>query len=193
MSWHRGVTVIVSAVVWFAAVPSLGAASFSLTATQQEDAKRAGKRSVVTEDWTGEWRVTGGPGQYAVVMTPFHRLAMAARNAAFKSQDLATKDVESVLRDTEGQLTVWATLRGPRADFARHFAPALTAGSEEIKPSFVQNERTALREEDGKYTARCLYVFPTERLDARGTVTLLVRDADERPVARFTLNLSTMR
>jgi hypothetical protein len=193
MKWRRGVTSVVCAVVWLAAVPSLGAASFSLTPAQQEEAKRAGRRSIVTDDWTGEWRVAAGPGQYVVVMTPFHRLAMVARHAAAKSQDLAARDVESVLRDTEGQLVLWATLRGSRADFARHFTPALTAGAEEIKPSFVQNEWTALREEDGKYTARCQYVFPAERLDGRGTVTLLVRDADERPVARVTLNLSTMR
>ncbi len=193
MSWRRGVTSIACAVVWLVAVPSLGAVSFSLTAAQQEEAKRAGKRSVVADDWTGEWRVADGPGQYALVVTPFHRLALAARNAAFKNQDLAGREVESLLRDAEGQLTVWAVLRGPRADFARHFAPALVAGAQEIKPSFVQNERTALREEDGRYTARCLYVFPAQGLDARGQVTLMVRDVDDRPVARFTLNLSAMR
>jgi hypothetical protein len=36
-------------------------------------------------------------------------------------------------------------------------------------------------------------VFPAEGLDPRSTVTLLVRDGEEKVVARFTVDLSSMR
>ena len=189
----RGVVTLVGAIAWLGATASAHAVTFQLTPEQRVEALRVGQKSVLTEDWTGEWRVPERPGHFAVVMTPFHRLALAARNAAFKQSELKPKDVESMAKAEEGRLTVWAVLRGGKPDFARFFQPALVAGAHEVKPSFVQNERTAAREEDGRYTARCLYVFPTEGLDPRGTVTLLVRDADARPVARFTLNLSGMR
>jgi hypothetical protein len=193
MGRTRGVVGTACALAWLAAAAPAHAVSFTLTPEQRAEAVRVGQRSVVLEDWTGEWRVGERSGPYAVVMTPFHRLALAARNAAFKHEDLKPKDVESVVKGEEGRLTVWAVLRGPRVDFARFFLPALQAGAQEVKPSFVQNERTAAREEDGQYTARCLYVFPADALDPQGTVTLLVRDAEAKPVARFTVNLSAMR
>ena len=88
---------------------------------------------------------------------------------------------------------LWATLRGGAPDFARFYAPLLLRGQQEIKPSFAQNERTALREEDGSYTARCMYVFPANELDAKGRVVLLVKDQEAKPVARFTVDLAAMR
>lgn len=171
----------------------IDAASFTLTTRDRDEAMRAGRRSVTTEDWGREWRVDGGPGQLVTVMTPFHRLALAARNSAFQDKELKPRDVESLLKDQEGKIVLWATLRGGRVDFARFYTPALVSGRQELKASFTQNERTALRGEDGQYTARCVYVFPAEELDARGTVTLLVRDANEKMVAKFTLDLSAMR
>jgi hypothetical protein len=150
------------------------AALFTLMPRDRDEAVRVGRRSVTAEDWGGEWRVDAGAGQLVTVMTPFHRLALAARNSAFQDKDLKT-------------------LRGARVDFARFYTPALVARQQEIKASFTQNERTALRGEDGQYTARCLYVFPAEGLDPRSTVTLLVRDGEEKVVARFTVDLSSMR
>jgi hypothetical protein len=159
-------------------ISPLDAALFTLTPRDRDEAVRIGRRSVINEDWGGEWRVEGGgAGQLVTVMTPFYRLALAARNQAFQ----------------EGKLVFWATLRGTRADFARFYAPALVAHQLEIKALFTQNERTALRGEDGQYTAHCMYVFPVEGVDPRGTVTLLVRDADEKQVAKFTVDLSVMR
>ena len=172
----------------------LDAASFGLTPGERDAAIRIGKRSVVSEDFGAEWRVGGdAPGQTLTVMTPFHRLALAARNSAFKSQELRQRDVDSLLKDQEGQLVLWATFRGPKADFARFYSPALVRGQQEIKASFAQNERTALREEDGRYTARCMYVFPVDGLDPKGKVTLVVKDPDDKPVGRFTVDLSAMR
>ena len=109
-----------------------------------------GRRSTVAADFGTEWRVAGeAPGQSLVVMTPFHRLALAARNSAFKSEEMRPRDVESLVQDQEGRLVLWATVRGAKPDFARFYVPLLYRGEQEIKPSFTQNERTALREEDG--------------------------------------------
>ena len=171
----------------------LDAASFALTSRDRDEAMRIGRRSVTADAWGREWRVEGGPGELVTVMTPFHRLALAARNSAFQDKELKPRDIESLLKDQQGKVVFWATLRGGRVDFARFYTPALVSEQQEIKASFAQNERTALRGEDGQYTARCLYVFPAERVDPRGIVTLVVRDAEERTVARFTVDLSAMR
>jgi hypothetical protein len=133
------------------------------------------------------------PGQSLVVMTPFHRLALAARNAAFKGEELRARDVDSIMRDQEGKLVLWATMRGAAPDFARFYTPLLVRGPQEIKPSFAQNERTALREEDGSYTARCMYVFPAAEIDPQAKVVLLVKDQEAKPVARFTVDLAAMK
>ena len=171
----------------------LAAATFLLMPRDRDEALRAGRRSVTAEEWGGEWRVSGAPGQILTVMTPFHRLALAARNSAFQDKELKPRDVESLLKDQHGKIVLWATLRGGRSDFARFYSPLLVARQQEIKASFTQNERTALRGDDGQYTARCLYVFPAEGVDPRGTVTLLVRDAEEKVVAKFTVDLAAMR
>ncbi len=170
------------------------AMSFALVDRDREQAIRVGKKSIVEEQFGGEWRLKDGSGQTLVVMTPFHKLALAARNSTFRSQELKPKDVQSVLKDTEGKLNFRVTLRGgPKPDFARFYAPTLLAGSQEVKASFVQNERTALREEDGRYAAQCVYEFPTDGVDPKGRVVLVVKDADEREVAKFTVDLAAMR
>lgn len=172
----------------------LDAASFALTAGERDEAMRAGQRSVVNQDFGGEWRVAGeAPGQTLTVVTAFHRLALAARNSAFKGQALRQRDIDSLLKDQEGRLVLWATFRGAKPDFARFYAPALLRGGQEIKASFTQNEHTAAREEDGRYTARCMYVFPVAELDPKGKVTLVVKDPDNQQVGRFTVDLSAMR
>jgi hypothetical protein len=172
----------------------LDAASFSLAATERDEAIRLGRRSVVTEDFGAEWRVGGeAPGESLTVMTPFHRLALAARNSAFKSQELPQRDIDELLRDQENRLTLWAALEGAKADFARFYTPVLLSGRQEIKPTFRQNERTGRREDNGTYTARCLYVFPAGELKPNETLVLIVKDLDDKQVAKFTVDLSAMR
>ena len=178
---------------WPATGRSAAAASFALGEGERQDAIRVGKRSVVSEDFGGEWRTRNPSGESVLVMTPFHRLALAARNAAFKNEPLRPKDIETALKESQGKLTVWVTLRGGSPDFARFYAPTLLDGRTEIKPSFVQNERTALRAPEGGYAARCLYVFPAEGLKDKGRYTLVIRDADEKDVSTFTVDLSAMR
>jgi hypothetical protein len=170
------------------------AVSFALADRDREQAIRVGKKSIVEEQFGGEWRLKDGSGQTLVVMTPFHRLALAARNSAFRSQEMKPKDVQSAIKDAEGKLNFRVTLRGgTKTDFARFYAPTLLAGAQEVKPSFVQNEHTALREEDGRYAAQCVYEFPADKVDPKGRVVLVVKDADEREVAKFTVDLAAMR
>ena len=178
----------------FLEVESLDAASFTLTPQERETAILTGKRSIISDRFGGEWRVGGdGAGDAVVVMTPFHRLALAARNSAFKSQELKPRDVEALLKEQEGNLTLWATLKGGKADFARFYTPLLVSGQQQIKAAFIQNERTARGEDDGSYTARCMYVFPSEGLKPGDTLMLIVRDSDDKQVAKFTVDLSAMR
>ena len=106
---------------------------------------------------------------------------------------LSYRDVEDILKNSEGKLAFWVTLRGGKADFARYYTPEVLAGSQTVKPSFVQNERTALRDTDGRYSAQCVYAFPADTIDPKGRVTLVVRDAEEKEVAKFTVDLAAMR
>ena len=169
------------------------AVSFALADPERDQAVRVGKRSIILDEFGAEWRLKDGSGQTVVVMTPFHRLALAARNSAFRSQELKQREIESVLKDYEGKLGFRVALRGARTDFARFYTPTLLAGTQAVKASFVQNERTALREDDGRYAAQCLYVFPAEGLAPKSRVVLVVKDADEREVAKFTVDLAAMR
>jgi hypothetical protein len=174
------------------AVPAL-AASFALAPNEREDALRVGQRSVTVETFDAEWRVANASGDSVAVITPFHRLVLAARHAAFRSEAMKPDEPERLLREQEDRLLIWAKLHGPREGFARFFAPRLLVGDREIEPAFVQNERTAVREDDGRYLARCVYGFPTRNLTGKSRVALVVRDADGRDVSRFTIDLSTMR
>jgi hypothetical protein len=118
---------------------------------------------------------------------------VAARHAAFKNETVKPSEVSRVLKQDAGRLVIWVHLRGKREDFARHYAPMLVAGSREIKPAFVQNERTARPQDAGVYVARCVYGFPLRDLNGRERVALRVNDAEGRDVSRFTIDLSTMR
>src|SRR5713101_9102812 len=135
---------LVAAVALIGVVPG-EAVSFVLADRDREQAIRAGKKSIVLEEFGAEWRLRDASGQALVVMTPFHRLALAARNSAFRGEEIKPRDIESVLKDHTGVLSFWATLRGNKVDFARFYTPTLMAGSLAVKASFVQNERTALR------------------------------------------------
>lgn len=170
------------------------AAAFALGDREQGEAIAEGTRSVFASDFGAEWTVKNASGDSLTVMTPFHRLALAARNAAFRKEPLAPRDIETLVRNTSGKLELWATLHGTASGFARFYAPTLVpAAGTPIKPSFVQNERTALAEGGGRYAARCLYVFPTGGLSPTGRVTLVVRSQTEAQIATFIVDLATMR
>jgi hypothetical protein len=169
------------------------AASFTLSDADKRAAIQTGERSVTTETYDREWRVNNGGGETATVLTPFHRLAVAARHAAFKNDPIKPSDVARVLKEDAGRLVVWVNLRGKGEDFARYYVPRLVAGDREIKASFVQNERTAVRQDDGQYLARCVYGFPVQDLTGKARVALVVADPDGRDVSRFTIDLASMR
>ena len=172
----------------------LSAASFSLTSPEIQAAIRFGQRAIVNEEFDREWKLTSASGETLKVVTPFFRLAQAARNAAFKSGTLKQREIDSLLKEHQGRLVLWADLRGTREDFARWYQPVLVVqGKAEIKPDFVQNERTALRQADGRFLSRSVYAFPANNLGGKGRVTLLVRDSDDKEVARFVVDLSAMR
>jgi hypothetical protein len=173
--------------------PSAGAASLALTDAQMREALRTGAASLTVESFDAEWRVTGSRGDSVLVVTPFHRLAAAARNAAFKNEEVRPGDVTRMLREQRDRLVVWATLRGERADFARYLRPELSVGDRVIKPAFVQNEHTPAPTGDGGYIARCVWWFPTTDLTGKSRLLLAIRDTDGRETHTFTIDLARMR
>jgi hypothetical protein len=176
-----------------ATAPTADAASLTLDERQQAEALRVGERSVTEEVFGDEWRVVNGPGESVIVRTPFQRLAEAARLAAFRNEPLKPQDQKRILRDLKDRLMLEVQLRGPRADFARHFRPRLVIADQEIAPAMVQNEHTAAVRDDGQYLARCVYWFPTKDLSDTAKVTLVVGDSSGQPVVRFPIDLAKMR
>jgi len=173
-------------------VPAV-AASFSLSEREQKQALVVGQRSVINETFGGEWRIVQGSGESVEVVTPFHRLALAARNAAFKNEPLKPQDQEKMLTELKDRLMFWVYLEGPSEQFARHFSPRLLVDDREIEPALVQNERTAVRQDNGRYLARCVYWFPTKDLTGTSRPVLVVRDAEGQAVTRFAIDLARMR
>jgi hypothetical protein len=169
------------------------AASFTLEPQQRTDALRVGAQSITRDSFDTEWRVANPAGDSLTVITPFHRLVLAARNAAFKNERMKDSEPDKLLREQQDRLVVWANLRGPREDFARFYAPRILLGDREIEAAFVQNERTAVRTESGSYLARCVYGFPVKEIASKSRLILVVRDPDGRDVSRFTIDLASMR
>jgi hypothetical protein len=172
--------------------PAVGA-SLALGDRETQEALLVGQRSVTAEIFGAEWRVAGVDGESVTVITPFHRLALASRQAAFKNEPLKPQEQQRVLAELKERLMFEVNLLGPRGDFARYLAPRLLAGDRELQPSLVQNERSALRQDSGAYLARCRYWFSSKELSGRSQLVLVVRDPDGQQVARFPIDLSRMR
>lgn len=172
--------------------PAAGAA-LVLADRDRQEALRLGERSVISERFGEEWRVNGGPGTSVIVFTPFHRLALAARQAAFRSEPLTPPEQDKVVAEAADRLMLWVLLPGARPDFARHLRPRLMDGAREILPSRVQNERTAAPQPDGRFLARNVYWFPAKELTGTARLELIVRDVDDRPVVRVPIDLARMR
>ena len=180
---------------WLLATPPAGAALLTLTDAHQAEALRVGQRSVTMESgFDAEWRVDNPPtGESLTVMTPFYRLALAARNAAFKNEPVKPQDQSKMLQALRDRLMFWVQLHGTREDFARYYVPRLVVGDLELEPVFVQNERTGLRQANGSFLARSVYAFPTRDLTGTSKVVLLIRDPEGHLVSRFTVDLAKMR
>jgi len=137
--------------------------------------------------------VKSDAGDALSVLTPFHRIVIAARHATNSGKPLKPTEPDKLLKENRDRLVLLAELHGKSESFARGYAPRLVVGDREIKPTFVQNERTAHRQDDGRYLARCVYGFPTRDINGRGQATLIVADADGRDVSRFAIDLGKMR
>ena len=170
------------------------AALLTLTDAQQAEALRIGQRSVTIESgYDAEWRVDNTTGESLTVMTPFYRLALAARNAAFKNETVKPQEQSKMLQTLRDRLMFWVQLHGAREDFARYYVPRLVVGDLEVEPAFVQNERTGLRQANGSFLARSVYAFPTRDVTGASKVVLTIKDPDGRLVSRFAIDLAKMR
>ena len=179
---------------WLLAGEPAGAALLTLTEAQQGEALRAGQRSVTSETgFDAEWRAQNAAGESLTVVTPFYRLALAARQAAFKNETIRPQDQAKMLQDLRDRLLFWVHLYGAREDFARYYAPRLLVGDLEIEPVFVQNERTGLRQANGSFLARSTYAFPTRHVGPTARVVLVIRDPEGQLKSRFAVYLAKMR
>lgn len=176
-----------------ATAPAASAASLTLGDREQAEALREGQRSVTNDAFGDEWRVVSGSGESVTVLTPFHRLALTARLAAFRNEPVKPQERQRVLRELRDRLMLTVHLHGSGEDFARHLRPRLLVAGKEIAPTLVQNERTAVRGDDGRFRARCDYWFPTRELSPTSRLTLVVGDPNGKPVARFSIDLAKMR
>jgi hypothetical protein len=162
-----------------------------------EDVKKAvdeGTRAIAQEDFGEEWRVRLPRGEEVQLMTPYSRVVLAARHAAFKEEPLTPKQLQDQIDRGKGKLQVLITMFGREIDFARWYQAVLRVGDLEVKATFTQNERTAIRTQDGRFAARNVYVFPLEGLPARGGVTLVISHSiEKKEVLRAALDLSKMR
>jgi hypothetical protein len=175
------------------AAPASGA-FLTLTEPQQTEALRVGQRSVSTEArFDTEWRIENPTGESVTVMTPFYRLALASRNAAFKNEPMRPQDQDKLLQQVRDRLMVWVELHGPKEDFARYYTARLLLADREIEPSFVQNERTGLRRANGSFLARSVYAFPNREITPDAKLVLVIRDPGGQQVSRFAIELGKMR
>ena len=132
-------------------------------------------------------------GESVTVLTPFHRLVVAARHAAFKNEPVTPSEVSRVLRQDAGRLVMWVQLRGKREDFARHFAPK-RPGRHPRDQALLRAERAHGPAPGGRRLRGPLRVrLPLRDLNGRDRLALRVADSDGRDVSRFTIDLSTMR
>ncbi|HWC05243.1 MAG TPA: hypothetical protein VHF87_21020 [Methylomirabilota bacterium] len=167
-----------------------------LTAEGVREAVNAGMASITQEEFGEEWQLRLPGGEEIAVSTPFSRLALAARQAAMKGDSLTDRQQKEQIDRGRGRIQLLVTMHGgPSRSFARWYQPVLVVNGQEIKAIFVQNERTPLRQEDGRLAARNVYVFPLEGLPANGVVTLLVRGAppEHKEVLRAKLDLGKFR
>jgi hypothetical protein len=177
-----------------AAAAPAGAAFLTLTDAQQAEALRVGQRSVTTEArFDTEWRVENPTGESVTVITPFHRLALASRHSAFKNEPLKPQDQDKVIQEVRERLVVWVELHGPRADFARYYAPRLLMAEREIEPAFVQNERTGLRRANGSFLVRSVYAFPSREITGDAKLVLVIKNPEGQLISRFAIDLAKMR
>jgi len=185
---------IALAALALALAPALTAgAALTLDDNERREAIRTGEKSVGNDAFDTEWRVNNDRGESVSVLTPFHRLVVAARHATFNGKPLKPGDPEKILKETRDRLVLLVELQGASETFARFYLPRLVVADREIQPAFVQNERTASRQQDGRYRAHCVYGFPNRDLDGRAKAALVVADGEGRDVSRFAIDLGKMR
>jgi hypothetical protein len=190
---ERGLLVALAATPLWLPCPA-GAILLTLAPADVERAVTEGSRSIAQEEFGEEWHVRLPNGDEVAVTTPFSRVAFAARRAAFKGEPLTERALQEQVDRGKGKLQLLVTVHGGAADFARWHQPVLRVGDREVKASFVQNERTALRVEGNRFAARNVYVFPLEGLAPQGTALLVVQHAVDRKVLlQVPLNFAKMR
>src|SRR5262249_48508132 len=104
-----------------ALVPALTAgAALTLDEDALREAVGTGGESVSNDAFATEWRVSNDRGESVSVLTPFHRLVVAARHATFNGKPLKPSDPEKILKENRDRLVFLVELQGASENFARY-------------------------------------------------------------------------
>ena len=103
--------VLAALVVLVGAPAAVHAAALAMNDRLTQEAIRVGQRSITSEVFDAEWRVSNASGDSVLVYTPFHRIALAARHSAFKNQPLKPSEPEKILNEQGDRLVLWAYLK----------------------------------------------------------------------------------
>ena len=174
-------------------IAPIDAALFTLMPGDRDESVRVGRRSVTTEDWGGEWRVDGGAGQFLTVMTPFHRLALAARNSAFQDKELKPREVDSVLKDQQNKVVFFATLRGAGWTSRASTPPCCWPGAVDqgLLHTRTSGPRSAAR--TGSTPRAASTLFPAEGVEFPRPADAPGAGPRRKVVAKFTIDLLDQR
>ena len=82
-------------VLWPALVTG---AALTLDEHGKREAIRVGEKSVGDDAFDAEWRLTNDRGDTLSVLTPFHRLVIAARHATFSGKPLKPSEPDKEAR-----------------------------------------------------------------------------------------------
>ncbi|MCK4244361.1 MAG: hypothetical protein KAX20_01910 [Candidatus Omnitrophica bacterium] len=128
----------------------------------------------------------------ALLLTPFHRLALLSRNAEICGINLPSSLIRKTLKENSGVFHFIVTLYGDTPNFARDCTASLKYGERIIKPSFLQNDRYADVNREQANVAICEYKFSSTGINPKAKIALIVTIPEEK-VLSFPFNLAKIR
>jgi len=128
----------------------------------------------------------------AFLYTEFSALALEARRYLAIGQAMKPVDIERVMADARGTLSVLVNVLGPKRDFLRHYRVALVQGDRRVAPlqsDIYRGSRASEASEAHRVPA--IYKVRSTGIDPNAPVTLVLQ-GDEREI-RFPFDLPGLR
>lgn len=170
----------------------------NLSEDERQEAIIAGKRGIRTEltEFIEEWSVNHKLDGFAFITTEFLALAYAARQSALRMSEMNSYDIEDTLAKSSGKLVFRVTLFGDSPDFSRNYIAIVKTEGKTIPTTFWDTP-SADPYGDGEtsptYVSDSDFYFPDDEVDPEGKITLVILDDQEKEVASFPFDLSSLR